>query len=101
VKAALDERQRDAPKPKIRTIRPKPVVQTEPPRDGLAKVAEAAKLMNMSRDFVYDLIEKGQIEHVAINGNIRIPWKEVHALVASGTHRRQSSSSTTKKKGKR
>ena len=44
-------------------------------------IADAARLLNVSRPTIYTLIERGQLHRVNIGKAVRIPLAEVHALL--------------------
>lgn len=46
----------------------------------LLTVPEAAKVLNVSRSLVYELIYRGQLESVKLGGRRRIPVSAVRAL---------------------
>jgi excisionase family DNA binding protein len=54
---------------------------------GLARVAEVAEHLGVSRAQIYVLMEKGELEWVKLPGaaecprSRRVPWQSVHALV--------------------
>lgn len=60
----------------------------------LVRVSEAAKVLDCSRDHVYDLIARGQIESIDIGGKsrslTRIRLSELDAYLERNTRRRAS-----------
>lgn len=52
---------------------------TEPPR--LIKVEDAAKLLNIGRSAVYDLIRSGRLRSVKIGKSRRIPREAVDEVI--------------------
>jgi excisionase family DNA binding protein len=57
------------------------VLITEPPR--LIRVEEAAKLLNIGRSAVYDLIRSGRLRSVKIGKSRRIPREAVDEAIAA------------------
>ena len=57
------------------------VLITEPPR--LIRVEDAAKLLNIGRSAVYDLIRSGRLRSVKIGKSRRIPREAVDEVIAS------------------
>jgi excisionase family DNA binding protein len=53
---------------------------TEPPR--LIRVEDAAKLLNIGRSAVYDLIRSGRLRSVKIGKSRRIPREAVDEVIA-------------------
>jgi excisionase family DNA binding protein len=53
------------------------------PREGLAKVTEVARALNVSSDTVYREVNDGKLPRVTIRGSIRIPWSAVHKILDS------------------
>ena len=49
---------------------------------GLVKIAEAAKLLSISRSKCYELINQGRLAHVDFGGFKRVPLSAVKALIA-------------------
>lgn len=60
----------------------------------LVRVSEAAKVLDCSRDHVYDLIARGQLESIDIGGKgrslTRIRLAELDAYLERNTRRRAS-----------
>jgi excisionase family DNA binding protein len=50
------------------------------PREGLARIPEAAKFLAVSRTTLYDAIRAGRIPTVTIGTDRRIPWPDLHRL---------------------
>lgn len=50
------------------------------PKEGLARVSEAATFLSISREVVYRLVKRGELAHVLVNDAIRVPWESLHAL---------------------
>jgi excisionase family DNA binding protein len=59
------------------------VLITEPPR--LIRVEDAAKLLNIGRSAVYDLIRYGRLRSVKIGKSRRIPREAVDEVIAALT----------------
>ncbi|MEV6491497.1 helix-turn-helix domain-containing protein [Actinoplanes sp. NPDC051633] len=57
------------------------VLITEPPR--LLRVEDAAKLLNIGRSAVYDLIRSGRLRSVKIGKSRRIPREAVDEVIAT------------------
>lgn len=57
------------------------VLITEPPR--LLKVEDAARLLNVGRSAVYDLIRSGRLRSVKIGKSRRIPREAVDEVIAA------------------
>jgi excisionase family DNA binding protein len=57
------------------------VLITEPPR--LIRVEDAAKLLNIGRSAVYDLIRSGRLRSVKIGKSRRIPREAVDEVIAT------------------
>ncbi len=57
------------------------VLITEPPR--LIRVEDAAKLLNVGRSAVYDLIRSGRLRSVKIGKSRRIPREAVDEVIAA------------------
>jgi excisionase family DNA binding protein len=53
----------------------------EPP-GSLAKVAEVAKYLSLSRSTVYQLMESGRLPYIKLGKCRRVRWEDVESLVA-------------------
>jgi excisionase family DNA binding protein len=50
--------------------------------DGFAKPTEAARFLGVGKDWIYELIRKGDLSHVRHGRRISIPWSAVHEYAA-------------------
>ena len=51
------------------------------PREGLAKVIEAARFLNCQKTTVYAMIKEGKLQTVSIRREMRIPWHMLWAYI--------------------
>lgn len=53
------------------------------PREGLAKIPEAAQFLAVSRSTIYAAIRTGRLKTITVGADQRIPWPELHQLAGS------------------
>jgi excisionase family DNA binding protein len=57
-----------------------PADRATAPMQGLARVVDAERYLNVSRATVYNLMENGTLRYVKIGRSRRIPWTELQRL---------------------
>jgi excisionase family DNA binding protein len=50
------------------------------PREGLARITEAAAFLAVSRTTIYEALRAGRLSAVTLGADKRIPWPDLHRL---------------------
>jgi excisionase family DNA binding protein len=54
-------------------------------RQGLATVSEATAYLRLGKSRIYEMCQKGELEHVRLGSAVRIPWQALEELLTRCT----------------
>ena len=80
VEKSIAKAVREGMRSRSKAKRPVDTAPVQYPTDGLARIPEAARFLDISRYTVYRMIADNQLPHVIVRGVIRIPWKVLHKI---------------------
>lgn len=56
-------------------------------KDNLLKAEEAAEILNVSKAFVYQLMQTGELPSVRLRRSVRVRYSDLEELIQSNTSR--------------